>query len=302
MGTADGLAIAVRSSRWRWALVATAAALAALVVAKALSPVIAEAVDPSDATVTGVVYDDRNGNGERDAGERGLRDVTVSDGVTLVQTDGDGRYSLETDVERRITDLVFISKPAGWSVATDEAMIPRFYRDLGQLADGARAQADFALRREPDGRAENFSFANIADPHVDPRRDHQNFPEQVEEINSTSRELGFVQVSGDLTNDATDAEFQAYRRGTARSERPVWSAVGNHEYFFGGAATYAARIDNYRRYVGPEWYSFDYGNRHFVVIENNGGAPFDEQFEWVQRDLELHAGTTGRSSCSCTSR
>ncbi|MDQ3677479.1 MAG: PQQ-binding-like beta-propeller repeat protein [Actinomycetota bacterium] len=279
----------VRSSRWRWALVTTAAALTALVLGKALSPVIAEAVDPSNATVTGVVYHDGNGNGERDARERGVRGVTVSDGVTLVQTDSNGRYSIETDVERRITDLVFISKPAGWSVATDEAMIPRFYRDLGKLADDDHAQADFALRRDPEGRAKNFSFANVADPHVDPRRDQQYFPEQIEEINSTSRKLGFVQVSGDLTNDATDAEFQAYRRGTARSKHPVWSAVGNHEYFFGGAATYEARIDNYRRYVGPEWYSFDYGNRHFVVIENNGGAPFDEQYGWVERDLELHA-------------
>ena len=53
--------------------------------------------------------------------------------------------------------------------------------------------------------------------------------------------------------------------------------------------TYAGRIDNYRRHVGPEWYSFDYGNRHFVVFDNCGGAPFDEQREWVERDLEANA-------------
>jgi len=29
---------------------------------------------------------------------------------------------------------------------------------------------------------------------------------------------------------------------------------------------------------------------HFLVLENNGQAPFEEQLEWVRRDLELHLG------------
>ena len=48
---------------------------------------------------------------------------------------------------------------------------------------------------------------------------------------------------------------------------------------------YADRINNYRKNVGPEWYSFDYSNRHFLVLENNGAAPFAEQLEWVKADL-----------------
>jgi hypothetical protein len=94
---------------------------------------------------------------------------------------------------------------------------------------------------------------------------------------------------GDLTNNATDSEFATYRAGTAASRLPVWPAVGNHEDFNGGAATYDARIDNYRRHVGPEWYSFDHGDRHFIVLENNGAAPFDEQREWAEQDLAAHA-------------
>ena len=109
------------------------------------------------------------------------------------------------------------------------------------------------------------------------------------QISSTAQELGFVQVSGDLTDNATDAEFAIYRAGTAASKYPVWPAVGNHEYFNRGPATYQARIDNYRRHVGPEWYSFDHGNRHFIVLENNGAAPFEEQYEWARQDLEANA-------------
>ena len=60
-------------------------------------------------------------------------------------------------------------------------------------------------------------------------------------------------MAGDLTNNATDAEFLDYRASTATSRLPVWPAVGNHE--FTGGPDYRTRIDNYRRHVGPEWYS-----------------------------------------------
>ena len=251
--------------------------LASLVFVKAGRPVIAEALDPQQAAVTGVVYEDRNGNDQRDAGERGVRGVSVTDGVTTVETDSAGQYRLDVDVARRITDLVFITKPAGYGVPTDQYKTPRFYRDLGQLADGAAAGADFALLPDPSGRSDDFTFANVADPHR-----NANMAQQMRQITETSKKLAFVQVSGDLTDNATDAEFMQYKTGTTASKLPVWPAVGNHEYFNGGPSTYEARIDNYRRHVGPEWYSFDHGKRHFLVLENNGAAPFDEQREWVE--------------------
>jgi 3',5'-cyclic AMP phosphodiesterase CpdA len=141
-------------------------------------------------------------------------------------------------------------------VPTDDAMTPRFYRTLGQLAPGGSATADFAVLDDPKSRDTTFTFANVADPHV-----NADMARQIAEINSTPQDLAFVQVSGDLTNNATDSEFRFYRQATAQSKLPVWPAVGNHEYFGGGEATYRRRIDNYRRYVGPEWYSFDYGTR-----------------------------------------
>lgn len=276
----------------RITLSVTAALLGALVLVDPLTPDVSSAADPTTATVTGVVFSDDNRNGSQDAEEEGIENVTVSDGATLTQTDGSGRYSITTDVARRVTDLVFVSQPAGYTVGKDAYSTARFYRDLGQLADGATETADFALVPDPKSRANSFTFANIADPHANPGnplRSAAAWKEQVAEINSTSQNLGFVQVSGDLTDRATDAEFENYRAGTSASRVPVWPAVGNHEYFYGGAATYQARIDNYRRYVGPEWYSFDYGNRHFVVLENNGQAPFDEQFNWLRQDLAANA-------------
>jgi len=281
MVTADRLGARAAPPAVRRAVIAVMAMLAAFVL---VNPLMAEAVDPPMASVEGVVYQDRDADGSKDSGEPGIAGVTVSDGVRTVRTDDSGRYSLEVDVERRITDIVFITKPAGFEVPTDEAKTPQFYRALGQLIEGGRAHADFALVPNSRTQSGNFSFANVADPHINP-----NLGEQLKQINSTSQDLAFVQVSGDLTNNATDAEFQRYRSSTAASKLPVWPAVGNHEYFNAGGTAYAARIDNYRRYVGPEWYSFDYGDRHFVVLENNGAAPIEEQRGWLRQDLEAHA-------------
>lgn len=276
----------------RTALTGTAGLLGSLVLVDPLIPIVSAAVDPSTATVTGVVYADENGNGSQDANEEGIERVSVSDGATIVQTDETGRYTITTDVTRRITDMVFVSQPAGYTVGKDEYSTPRFYRNLGELADGAEERADFALVPDPRSHSNSFTFANIADPHANPGnplRSAAAWKAQMAEISSTAQDLGFVQVSGDLTDRATDAEFESYRTGTAASPVPVWPAVGNHEYFYGGEPTYPARIDNYRRHVGPEWYSFDYGNRHFVVLENNGQAPFDEQFNWLRQDLSANA-------------
>ena len=269
--------------RVRLALYAGTAALGGLVVAAPVSSAVDEALNPSTAVISGTVFEDRNGNDAYDAGEPTLSGVSVSDGVTVVATGADGRYSLTTKTERRNTDLVFLSQPAGYTVGTDEFMAPRFYRNLGSLAADEQKTADFALTKDAAAARSNFTFGNIADPHV-----NAQLPDQIQEINATGQDLGFIQVSGDLTNNASDGEFESYKAATAKSKVPVWPAVGNHEYAPGTA--YASRINNYRKHVGPEWYSFDYGNRHFIVLENNGSAPFDEQLEWAKQDLARNVG------------
>ncbi|WP_433021406.1 PQQ-binding-like beta-propeller repeat protein [Kribbella sp. CA-294648] len=272
-----------RVSRWHKLLYAATAGLTALVIAVPLTGALADAVVGPSATISGTVFDDEDNDGRIDDREKGLAGVSVSDGQQTVLTDAAGRYSFSSDIERRGTDLVFVTQPAGYSVGTDETMQPKFYRNLGTLAAGTAHEVNFGLRKDKASRSGGFTFGNVADPHV-----NAQLSEQITEINTTRQDLAFIQVSGDLTNNATDAEFEYYKASTAHSKVPVWPAVGNHEYAAG--ATYAARIDNYRKHVGPEWYSFDYSDRHFLVLENNGAAPFAEQLEWVKADLARNVG------------
>ncbi|SDJ73591.1 Outer membrane protein assembly factor BamB, contains PQQ-like beta-propeller repeat [Nonomuraea maritima] len=265
-------------ARLRVVLYTTTLGLAAGVVGGPLASYAAAAIDPPEATVSGVVYVDANGDGQRNPGEAGLAGVRVSDGKVATTTAADGSYSLTISTDRRRTDIVWASQPRGYRFGLDQYKEPKFWANLGELADDATATADFGLVRDELSDGNAFSWANIADPHV-----NAQLPDQIREINSTGTDLRFIAVSGDLTNDASQGQFDTYRRGAQQSAVGVWPAVGNHEY--GSGSAYAERIENYRRNVGPEWYSFNYGNRHFVVLENNGSAPFEEELAWLQDDL-----------------
>jgi outer membrane protein assembly factor BamB len=242
------------------------------------------------AVISGVVFQDRNENGIRDPHERGVSDVSVSDGKVTIETDRSGRYTLPVDTERRLTDIVFISMPDGYVMPVDADQTPRFYRVLEGLLPGEHRIHDFALLPRPRSRNPNFTFVNLADVHVQAgtTNNRERFTGQIQQLNQLTGEPAFVVVASDLTNDATDGEFLDYRASTATSRLPVWPAVGNHE--FTGGPDYRTRIDNYRRHVGPEWYSFDYGQRHFVILENHQGFSQADQLEWLEGDLKRHAG------------
>jgi hypothetical protein len=67
-----------------------------LTAAQAVSDLMHRARDAAAAgqQATGIVFHDTNGNGVRDSAERGLPGVLVTNGLNVVQTDADGRYTL----------------------------------------------------------------------------------------------------------------------------------------------------------------------------------------------------------------
>jgi hypothetical protein len=70
------------------------------------------------ATINGIVFDDENQNGELDAEEIGISEVTVFLDDTIAQTtDGDGNYSF-SGVENG-THTLSVTEPAGYFLTTD---------------------------------------------------------------------------------------------------------------------------------------------------------------------------------------
>lgn len=286
-------------------LMGASVSLGAVIGAPTVASARAVRADEGKALVWGHVFDDRNGNGTLDAGERGLAGVAVSDGVSITLTDARGRYELSVDPERRDLCVVFVSVPSGWAAAPDAQMIPRFYRQL-EPRTGRTTRADFALRRDRASDDPAYRFLAVADPHVrftqgsfpfdkDPlgrwRGQIQQFNELVEHA-SEYEAPRFLCVSGDVTEWGLVEEFEAFRAGTENSAVPVWPLLGNHEYKLAWWTdpdwTYTGNVRSYREALGPEWYSFSYGSQHFVVLDNMLGVGQPEQLRWLEQDLALH--------------
>lgn len=68
------------------------------------------------STVSGYVFEDQNKNGKRDSDEIGLVDIGVTNGVQVVLTDREGKYTLPASEDM----IVSVIKPSGFSLPLNE--------------------------------------------------------------------------------------------------------------------------------------------------------------------------------------
>ena len=103
------------------------------------------------APVTGVVFEDANGNGHRDVGERGLAGVSVSNQHEVVESGPDGAYRLASPGD----GVVFVSVP------NDHRAAGPFWK---AVPGSGGATVDFALAARP--ARTTFTFIHASDTHV----------------------------------------------------------------------------------------------------------------------------------------
>lgn len=211
---------------------------------------------------------------------RGLPGVLVSDGLNVVVTDHVGGYTLPIDPDRRLTDFVFVTMPEGFEVPVNEVRTPQFYARLDRLAAGETRRGDFALTQVPVATRPFGEFIHLTDVHVEgfaPAQERERFRTQVQQLNRLTNRPDFILLSGDLSDAATDVEYQAYQDAAADSIDTIWTSVGNHDIFHAGHDVYAEDIEHFRSYQSPEWYSFDWRGHHVVVIDDYDGGEFSPE-------------------------
>jgi 3',5'-cyclic AMP phosphodiesterase CpdA len=164
------------------------------------------------------------------------------------------------------------------------------------------------LVRQP--ASPEFAFVHASDTHISP----QSLP-RVEKLRSwvTGERPAFVLVSGDLVQDAlrvgepeARGYYDLYVTTTSSFPVPVWSVPGNHENF--GIERHLSLVSAthplygkrmYRSYLGPTYYSFNYGGIHFVGLDSVDvddlwyyGHLDNAQLTWLKADLSrVPAGT-----------
>ena len=167
------------------------------------------------------------------------------------------------------------------------------------------------VAQAPAPPADTFTFLHASDLHTSPA----NLPrlERLRQI-VTERKPAFVLITGDLVADAlrvgeADARslFELYKKTISTFPVPVRSVLGNHDIF--GIERDASKVSAdhplygkkmFQHYLGPDYYSFDHGKVHFVVLDTVDvddtkyyGHVDAEQLAWVARDLaRVPAGTT----------
>jgi len=242
-------------------------------------------------TVTGVVFDDANGNGRRDPGERGLPGVVVSDGAEVVESGADGAYRLNAT-----TRNVFVVTPGDRRSSSD------WHRP-------AAAEIDFALAPSP--AAATWRFAHLSDTHVEPSN-----VERMRRALSMAKTRGpdFAIVTGDLNRDALRVDeatarsrMELYAAEASKSPVPLRSVPGNHDIF--GIERHLSLVPKtnpsygkalFEQILGPRYYSFDRGRVHFVMLDTLGvddlwyyGLLEPDELAWLRKDLaHVRPGTT----------
>ena len=240
-------------------------------------------------SISGVAYVDANRNGRRDPGEAGLPGVAISNQDAVVTTDAAGTFRLP----RGGFGVVFVSIPDGYRA------VGPFWRSV------AGPTTDLAFPLAPEAGTREFTFVHASDTHVSPAT-----VERTRRLRSLVDSIApaFVLITGDLVRDAlrvseTEATgyYDLFAREAAAFRTPVWTVPGNHEVF--GIERHLSLVSPthplygrgmYRRYLGPDYYSFTYGGVHFVGLNTVDvddlwyyGHVDSIQLAWLERDLAL---------------
>ena len=220
---------------------------------------------------TGTVFHDVNKNGKRDAGEKGLPNVAVSNGQEIVETDEQGKWKLPASKDV----IFFVIKPGGWMTPLNNHKLPRFHyihkpkgsppsRYPGTAPTGPLPKfIDFPLHKQDEPDKFRAIFFGDPQPQTQTEIDYIANDIVAELIGNDAK---FGVTLGDIMFDNLSL-FGSLNRTIALIGIPWYNVIGNHDLNF------EAKLDRYsdetfERVYGPPYYSYDYGKVHFIVLDN----------------------------------
>jgi 3',5'-cyclic AMP phosphodiesterase CpdA len=257
----------------------------------------------TDRTVSGVVFNDSNRNLKRDPGEKGVKGVLVSNQQAVVATDKKGQYTLPVSEET----VIFITKPSRYHVPLDANNLPQFYY-IHQPGGSPESEypglpntgplppsVDFPLFPSKSADPVRAVVMGDTQPYTD---DELNYLRDDIAAELAGTEADFVMILGDVVGDTLPL-YDRYKRIMAQIGIPVYNVPGNHDENYDSPDDHYA-LETFKRHFGPTYYSFDYGNTHFIVLDdveylgpNAEGRPRyrgrigEKQLAWLANDLQL---------------
>jgi hypothetical protein len=222
---------------------------------------------------------------------KGVRNVAVSDGYSIVMTDKKGRYEITPHPE---AISIFISTPSGFAFKNENG-ICRHYRLMEEVKDKEVIFDLVPLDKNDD----EHQFIIWADPQVANAKDvekmmTQSVPDVQKLVAAANGALMHGITVGDIVWDKLEL-FADYDKAVGQMGIPFFQCLGNHDmdYRKGGDET---SDDTFQKTYGPTYYSFNRGQVHYVVMDNvrylgkereYDGFFQQHQLDWLKKDLEL---------------
>ncbi|MFN8180090.1 MAG: PQQ-binding-like beta-propeller repeat protein [bacterium] len=257
-----------------WACVSAATSLPASASAPQ-APAYASA--PDTILVHCRVFQDSDSSGTYDEGEPLLAGVGITNGYGTFTTDAQG--VVDVAVDRALYRFATLRIPAGyWPTAQWFHWVP--------VGHAGPDTVDFGLRLCPEtaADADSIRWIHIADTQVQTWTEPYRMDLDYQEINQLPDRPSFLIDAGDLVETGTDSTHWGHMAAqVAVSHYIVFPVVGNHDVI-----PTANPLDNYERWAGPPYYSFDAGNWHFVIYNgdaNNANSATPSQDAWLAADL-----------------
>ena len=229
--------------------------------------------------------------------------AVISDGVEVVKTNAKGFYEMTS---MKAHGYVFVSLPSGYTVKTRNS-IPQIHQNLVKPEKEAE-RIDFNL--VVDENQEKHTMVVMGDIHLAKKCDDINqFNAFINDLNSYVAENPstkfYGQTLGDLAWDQywKNYDLNDYVRELDKVNIPVFNTMGNHDHQEDAAGDIATAVQ-YKKIIGPTYYSYNIGKVHYVVLDNiectNSGKGdrtynktiVSEQINWLKKDLEIISATT----------
>lgn len=257
----------------------------------------------AQSSVTGIVYEDKNGNGKKDKSENGIAGVGVSNGQQVVATDAKGKYTLPIGAD----NIIFVIKPAEYNLPVTEKKLPVFYYNhkLNGSPEGFKYKGvaptgvlpksvDFALL--PGTALKDFSSLIFGDPQPYTAEEVEYYAKGVVAEVAGIQGMQFGLSLGDLVGDSLDLQGP-YIDATQKVGLPWFNVMGNHDMNY-EAKSDSLSDETFEKNFGPANYSFNYGDVHFIILDNmlypdprDGkgywGGFREDQFTFLDNDLKL---------------
>ncbi len=220
-----------------------------------------------------------------------LQNVTSNSMTIMWETDSPGDSRINYGTSENLTQSVYSPEKVTIHTVTLNNLQPEtkyHYRAISGKLSSTLNRFRTAINRDTP-----FRFVVWGDNHTNGPRFEQNVNRMIPYQPDLAISVGDMVLTGS-NYDLWGYEFFIPGRNLFKNT-PLFTTLGNHEYGGYSPGNPVEWFEKFFSLPGKEYYySYDYGNSHFIHLNPHTNSPFgiipgSEQYQWLISDLESTA-------------